>query len=159
MSEIHLPAGPKPPSHNDEQTAVLGPCRRPPRPRNDLDLPGLYFPNIPGYDVQGELGRGGMGVVYKARQARPNRVVALKMLPAGDLATPEAQARLRAEAEVVAGLRHPNIVQVYEVGEFHGRPFIAFEYIDGGCLADQMGGQPQPPAAAAAVIETLAGAI
>jgi tetratricopeptide (TPR) repeat protein/tRNA A-37 threonylcarbamoyl transferase component Bud32 len=159
MPDISLPAGPKPPSNNDEKTAVLGSGRRPPRPREDLDIPGFCFPCVPGYDVLGELGRGGMGIVYKARQARPNRLVALKMLPAGDPATAEARARLRAEAELVAGLQHPNIVQVYEVGECQGRPFIAFEYIDGGCLADQMAGQPQPPAAAAAVIETLAAAI
>jgi serine/threonine protein kinase len=78
------------------------------------------------------------------------------MLVAGDLANPDARARLRAEAEVVAGVQHPHIVQVYEVGEYQGRPFIAFEYIDGGCLADHTGGLPQTAATAAEIVETLA---
>ena len=88
-------------------------------------------PTIPGYEIEGELGRGGMGVVYKARQVRLNRVVALKMILAGAHADPDAAVRFLAEAEAVARLQHPNIVQIYEIGEHDGLPFFELEYVDG----------------------------
>src|SRR5262245_2724855 len=78
--------------------------------------------NVPGYEIVSELGRGGMGVVYKARQTCLNRVVAIKMILADAYAGPEEQARFRREAEAVARLQHPNIVQVYEIDEHEGRP-------------------------------------
>ena len=84
-----------------------------------LEPPDSRPPQIPGYDVEAMLGRGGMGVVYKARHLRLNRVVALKMLQAGAYAGAHERARFQREAEVVASLRHPNIVQVYDVGEHH----------------------------------------
>jgi eukaryotic-like serine/threonine-protein kinase len=111
---------------------------------------------FPGYEVLGVLGRGGMGVVYKARQIRTDRVVALKVPGYLDL---ETRVRFTAEAQAAARLSHPNIVQVYEVGEHHGRPFLALEYVDGGTLAAKLAGTPLSPRAAAALAETLARAV
>src|ERR1051326_3421330 len=79
-------------------------------------------PDVPGYEVLGILGRGGMGVVYQARHAALKRLVALKMIRAGVQAGAEELARFRAEVEAVARLQHPNIVQIYEVGEHRGQP-------------------------------------
>jgi eukaryotic-like serine/threonine-protein kinase len=114
---------------------------------------------IPGYELFGEIGRGGMGVVYKARQVGFNRVVALKMILAGDHAGPDDLARFKAEAEAIARLQHPNIVQIYAIGEHEGRPYFSLEYCDGGSLADKVRGQPQPPREAAALVQTLARAM
>lgn len=112
-----------------------------------------------GYVLQDEIGRGGMGIVYRARQIGLNRVVALKMLRDGLSANPGDRARFRAEASAVSRLRHPNIVQIYEIGEHEGQPFLALEYIDGGPLNLRLAGQPLPPAHAASLIETLARAV
>jgi tetratricopeptide (TPR) repeat protein/tRNA A-37 threonylcarbamoyl transferase component Bud32 len=116
-------------------------------------------PVVTGYEVLGELGRGGMGVVYKARQLVLNRVVALKMILSAEHARPQEVARLLREAEAAARLQHPNIVQIYEVGQQDGRPFLALEYADGGSLDQQTAGQPQSPRAAAELVETLARAV
>ncbi len=118
-----------------------------------------HTPTVPGYDILGELGRGGMGVVFKARQVQLNRLVALKMIHAGELSDPDTLARFRTEAEAVARLQHPNIVQIYEVGESEGRPYFSLEYVGGGSLAQRAAGQPQPPAEAAAIVEVLARAV
>src|SRR5262249_46445961 len=117
------------------------------------------FPLVPGYDVLGELGRGGMGVVYLARQASLNRRVALKMILHADLAGASAVARFRAEAEAVAALQHPNIVQVFEVGQLGDRPFCVLELLAGGSLAQKLHDGPLPPRQAAALVETLARAV
>jgi WD40 repeat protein/tRNA A-37 threonylcarbamoyl transferase component Bud32 len=115
--------------------------------------------SVPGYDILAELGRGGMGVVYKARHNKLNRVVALKMILAGAHAGPQELARFRSEAEAVAPLQHPHIVQIYEVGEHQGHPYFSLEYIEGGSLAQQLDGAPQPTRWAAMLVETLARAI
>src|SRR5262245_61962276 len=113
----------------------------------------------PGYEILSILGRGGMGVVYKARQLRPSREVALKMILAGAHAGADVLARFRREAEAVAQLNHPNVVQVYEVGEHDGRPFFSMEYVDGGSLEDRLKGTPLPAREAAGLVEVLARAV
>ena len=97
---------------------------------------------IPGYEIMAELGRGAMGVVYKAREIRLNREVALKMILAGDHATPETLVRFLAEAEVIARLSHPNIVQIYAIGDWEGRPYVELEYVAGGSLGSRLDGTP-----------------
>jgi serine/threonine-protein kinase len=114
------------------------------------------LPQIPGYEVERELGRGGMGIVYRAWHQRLNRAVALKMLLAGPTARPEELKRFLREAQAVAGLRHPNIVQVHDVGEVDGRPYFTMELIEGGNLDQRIRGNPQPPGEAAALLATLA---
>ncbi len=113
-------------------------------------------PKIPGYQILGVLGRGGMGVVYKARQVRTDRVIALKLPGHLDL---ETRARFTTEAQAAARVSHPNIVQVYEVGEHQGQPFLALEYIDGGSLAERLTGAPVPPRQVAALAEVVARAV
>jgi tetratricopeptide (TPR) repeat protein len=120
---------------------------------------GAAVPHIPGYEVGALLGRGGMGVVYKARHLRLNRFVALKMLIAGAYAGPRERARFQREAEAVASLRHANIVQVYDVGEHEGWPYFTMELLEGGSLAQAMAGTPQPARQAAALVATLAEAM
>jgi|GEM_PF-6335362 len=114
---------------------------------------------VVGYELLEELGRGGMGVVYKARQRVLNRLVALKMVRAGVHASDADLARFRAEAEVIAQLQHPNIVQIYEIGEHFGKPYLALELVPGGTLQKAIAGTPQPIRAAAHLVELLARAI
>src|SRR5262249_32632424 len=94
-----------------------------------------------------------------ARDLALGRVVALKMVLAGEHAAPEQVERFRAEARKLASLQHPNIVQVHEVGEHDGRPFFSLEYVEGGSLADKLAGRPQPACQAAALLGTLARAV
>ncbi len=114
---------------------------------------------VPGYEIVGELGRGAMGVVYQARQLGLNRLVALKMILAGDQAGDPVRVRFRAEAEAVARLQHPNIVQIHEIGEHQGRPYFSLEYCPGGSLAHKLAGTPLPPQEAARLVEPLARAV
>jgi serine/threonine-protein kinase len=100
-----------------------------------------------------------MGVVYLARRAVANRPVALKTVLAGDLAGESERGRLRAEAEAIARLNHPNIVQIYEVGEYRGVPFFSLEFCPGGSLARYVAGNPMRAAAAARLVAQLAGAV
>ncbi len=111
---------------------------------------------VAGYEILGVLGRGAFGVVYKARQPGLKRVVALKMILAGGHADERELARFRSEAEVVAQLQHPNIVQIYEVGEDDGRPFFSLEYVDGTSLKEKIAANMLPPREAAELTRTLA---
>jgi eukaryotic-like serine/threonine-protein kinase len=131
----------------------------PPPPEPTPPPEGTALPRIPGYEVEGVLGHGGMGVVYKARQVRLNRPVALKMLLAGGYAGPRERERFQQEAEAVAGLRHPNVAQVYDAGEADGRSYFTMELVEGGSLAEKLAGTPQPAHQAAALLATLAGAV
>lgn len=117
------------------------------------------YPLVPGYELVEELGRGGMGVVFKARQTGLNRLVALKMVLGGTLLDTERLARFRREAEAIAQLQHPYIVQIYEIGSLEGQPFFALEYVPGGSLDRYLQGQPQLPHEAAALVEKLAEAM
>src|SRR5262245_7155252 len=114
---------------------------------------------IPGFELLEELGRGGMGVVYLARQLDLNRLVAIKMIRAGAHADSEDLARFFIEAEVIARLRHPHIVQIYQVGEHDGHPYCALEFVDGGSLHEKLNGTPMPASQAAELMEVVARAM
>jgi eukaryotic-like serine/threonine-protein kinase len=119
---------------------------------------------IGSYVLLGEIGRGGMGVVYRAHHEHLRRDVALKMLLTGPSADRGERIRFRAEAEAVARLQHPHIVQIFEVGEHDNsaggpRPYVALEYVDGANLAARLAGRPQPPGQAAVWLEPLARAV
>jgi serine/threonine-protein kinase len=122
-------------------------------------LSGAAAVVVPGYEVLGELGRGGMAVVHKARHLGLKRLVALKMILAGAHAGEADLARFRAEAEAIARLQHPNIVQIYEVGEHAGRHYLALEFVDGGTLAQRLNVTPLPPREAAELVRALARAV
>ncbi len=136
--------------------------------------PRTDWPRVSGYEILGELGGGGMGVVYKAREVRLDRLVALKMMrapewrpPSGTSEPPgperngegEDRARFRIEAEAVARLQHPNLVQIFQLGEQGGRLFFAMELVEGGTLAGHAAGKPLPNREAAELVEVLARAM
>src|SRR5262249_3576989 len=121
----------------DEQVRTLLPGLGTPPDAGAAAPPAAGLPQVPGYEVEGVLGCGGMGVVYKARHLALKRTVALKMLAAGH-PHPAERARFTAEAEAVARLSHPNIVAIHEVGEADSRPFLALEYVAGGSLAERL---------------------
>jgi tRNA A-37 threonylcarbamoyl transferase component Bud32 len=130
----------------------------PPASRN-ARKPRQPVPVVRGYEILGVLGKGGMGIVYKARQVKADRIVALKMILAGSHASAGELDRFRTEGEAIARLLHPNIVQVYEVGEHDDLPFFSLEFCPGGSLATKLGGTPLPPKEAAALVEKLAQAM
>jgi hypothetical protein len=165
MSNPPDDAPPSPPGAGGRETEPLpplvlpgdGPTLTPSRP--DTAAGPTTCPVVPGYHILSEVGRGGMGVVYQARQEGLDRLVALKMILAGSHAGPEHLARFRTEARAIARLRHPNIVQIYQVGEHEGKPFLALEYVEGGNLAQALAGKPWPGQRAAAFVAKLADAM
>jgi len=116
-------------------------------------------PRVAGHVILGILGEGGMGIVFKARHLRLDRLVALKMIRAGAGTRSQIVERFEAEARAVAGIKHPNIVQIFEIGEHEGQPYFSLEFLGGGNLAKKIGGKPQPVAEAARIVEVLARAI
>ncbi len=140
--------GPLPPLADDASAVTLSGGRRSMEGRAPA-----------GYELLDELGRGGMGVVYRARQVRLERAVALKMILSGGHASASERERFRTEAEAIARLQHPNIVQIYEVGEHEGLPFFSLELCPGGSLARKLGEGPLPPKEAAALAEKLSRAM
>jgi hypothetical protein len=146
MPDRHRPPGETSVDHPPGSDAIGAPAEVP-------------RPDIGGYEILGEIARGGMGVVYKARQTAAGRVVALKMILAGEYAGPADVARFRAEAEAAAALDHPNILPIYEVGDHAGRPFFSMKLADGGSLSDRVADLTRDPKAAAAMVATLARAV
>jgi serine/threonine protein kinase len=140
---------------SDVQPTITPPTpgTRPTLPRADDPAPAAAAP--PGYKIEAELGRGGMGVVYLARHAALGRRVALKVILAGGHARTDELTRFRQEAAAAAKLQHPNVVQVYEVGEFEGRPYFTLEYVEGGSLG-KYAKDPLPPREAAGLMEQVA---
>jgi eukaryotic-like serine/threonine-protein kinase len=146
-----------PPTMANSGTELIGPTL-PFADRRPLMF-GSACPVVPGYEIVGELGRGGMGIVYQARQLGLHRTVAIKMLRSEISLGSKDLIRFRAEAAAIARLQHPNIVQIYDFGEAEGRPYFVLEYVDGGSLAHRLEGMPQPIRPAAQLIATLARAV
>jgi serine/threonine protein kinase/WD40 repeat protein len=138
-----------------DQRSTAHPAQTPHGPRTDRVLAVA----IPGYELLEELGRGGMGVVFKARHLQLNRIVALKMILSGELASEQERERFRAEAETIARIQHPNIIQIFEIGEHDGRLFLSLEYCGGGSLESALRGTPLPAVEAARLVLTLAAAL
>jgi WD40 repeat protein len=161
------PSSEVPPANADEEVVLLPPpiladaepALVPPSPLVEVVADEGPNATVTGYEILSELGRGGMGVVYEARQLKLNRVVALKMILGGAHAGPAELLRFRTEAEAVASLHHPNIVQIYDVDEQNGQPYFALEFVDGGSLEDLLKGTPLSARRAAEFIETLARAM
>jgi len=160
------PAEPVSPFAATAEINVLRSLETPTRDSSVFSAAADRWPLVEGYEILGELGRGGMGVVYKARQLGLNRIVALKMLLAGPFADPESQARFAVEAEAVARLQHPNIVQIFAIGtqasplgNTFACPFFAQEYVDGGNLAARLAGTRHPPRDAGRLVQSLARAV
>jgi serine/threonine protein kinase/WD40 repeat protein len=143
---------PEPLSLSDDKTWVSGTAAR-------AEPTVVEIPAPPGYEIVEPLGEGGMGVVYKARQVGLNRLVALKVILRGTRARAIDLSRFRDEAQAIAALKHPNIVQIYDVGEYRGQPYFSLEFCAGGTLAKALTGEPQTPESAAAMAEVLARAI
>jgi WD40 repeat protein len=162
------PTGPEPPDarRDEESSCGAGGCEpdsifpytlAPPFPGSASDPPESHPSlRIGGYEILGLIGKGGMGAVYKARHLPLNRLVALKLVLAGKHAQPAALLRFRIESEAVAALAHPNIVQLHEVGEADGCPYLTLEYVEGGTLAHRLKEKPFPPRQAAELVRVLA---
>src|SRR6266478_7282897 len=145
--------------HVDRMVESMFPSMAAPPILGAQSQPGAPLPEIPGYEVLAVLGRGGHGIVYRARHLKLKRLAALKMLLTGQYASPSELARFIREAEAIAALQHPNIVQIYDVGEVDGRPYFSMEYVGGGSLAQKHAGVPQPAKYSAALTESLSRAV
>jgi WD40 repeat protein/tRNA A-37 threonylcarbamoyl transferase component Bud32 len=158
------------PAEPSAQEAVTTPPRvpseSPPQTLGETDAPpnqvaveaavAAALGEVPGYEVLDELGRGGMGVVYKARHKKLGRLVALKMILAGGHAGEAELARFRTEAEAIARVKHVHVVQIYEIGEHEGKPYFSLEYCPEGSLSRKIAGTPMQPREAAELVERLA---
>jgi eukaryotic-like serine/threonine-protein kinase len=137
--------------------------RSPNAPASPSAPAGLMEPaltrSIDGYTILGELGRGGMGIVFKALERKLNRVVAIKTVNESTLTSPSQLRRFLAEAEVIARLKHPNIIPIYAVGEERGRPYFALELAEGGNLSERFTNGPLTGQGAAKLVEALARAV
>src|SRR3954464_426574 len=140
----------------EEAPTMLDPARKA-APASVARLGNIkYFGD---YELMAEIARGGMGMVYKARQTSLNRIVAVKMILAGQLADEADIRRFHTEAEAAANLQHPNIVAIHEVGEHEGRHYFSMDYVEGQNLAALVRERPLPPAKAAEMVKTIAEAI
>jgi serine/threonine-protein kinase len=123
------------------------------------DAPTSKHTFIPGYDLLGQAGVGGMGIVFRARNVKSGQTVAVKMLRSDDRAIPDAARRFQREVRCLASLDHPNIVKAYESGVTDGVPYLVMEYLGGGSLAKKLNGATMPPREAATLLEAMAGAV
>jgi serine/threonine-protein kinase len=158
-----LPLGANPPGAETLAESNSAPVALPGTATDTVNAAVPYQRPLPAvigtYEVLAQLGEGGMGVVYKARQPALQRLVALKMISAGPHASKQALARFRIEGKAIARLRHPHVVQIYDFGDHDGLPFYAMELLEGGSLSDRLAQGPLEPHAAAALVQTLAEAV
>jgi serine/threonine protein kinase len=149
LTKSFVPSGEQPtlPPRNDDAA---------PPPASASDLVGRLFGK---FEIVAELGRGGMGAMFKANQLDLHRAVAIKVILSGTVAGPDDLHRFRTEAEAIAALHHPNIVRIYEVGEIDGCAFFSMEYIEGPTLSQRLAGGPLPGKIAARHAATIARAI
>lgn len=143
------PAGPPPPAERPAPGA----------PPDSVAAPGFVKRDFGDYELLEEIGYGGMGLVYKARQKSLDRIVALKLLLFGPHAPPDSVKRFRAEAVATAALQHPNLVAIHEVGFCEGQHFIAMDYVEGRSMAALIHGNPLPARRAAGYVKTIAEAM
>ncbi len=155
-SLIGMPGGNDPSAGNSRHSSIV-PFGDPSSGSETVEF--TPAPAVPGYEILHEVGRGGMGVVYKAKQISLNRPVALKMILAGSHAGPTERDRFRREAEAVATLQNPHIVQIFEIGEANGHLYLALEFVDGGSLAQHLKSNPWPARESAELVELLARAV